>query len=938
MKLYFYLFLCNFMGIAWSYGQTYYGLSGTIVDEQSTELVGATVLLLNLPDSTMEEYALTNEKGWFKITAPKQEHYLLQINFMGYETYEKTISLKQKIDLGTIVLKEKTELLESVEVVDERIPIQMKGDTLEYSADAFHTKEHDNVEALLKKMPGVEVGRDGKVKAQGENVDRILVDGKEFFGDNPEIAMKNLPADAVDKVQVYDRKSEMAEFSGVEDGVKHKTINLKLKEDKKHGFFGHLEGGYGMAAPDPQNQPIDQHHYRGNLSLNYFNPSLRVSTIGAINNINEQSFNFTDYINLMGGIQSMMSGGGTINLEVSSDDPLGALLMDNKDGLARTIGGGANVNWFISDKTDWSTHYFYSILNKQRETFSTTRSVGLNSFFTRNGQLNSLAQAGNHNINTTLKHEFDKTQDLNVQLKFKLNDALMTRSNIEQSLGANKQLQNEINQQYQQNQQGWGLNAKTLYRKKLNTKGRVLLSNLIFGYSYNQKSNTNQNVTHLYNDGGALFLVDSLNQDQYALNHQQVYGGEFSFVEPIGKKNFLDIKLVGMLNIDTKDQKVYDVAQEEKVLNSALTNLFQKQYNYQTLTTRFQRTQKPYTLTIEAALQRSYLKGVFSNGTNAIARTYYYPLGGLLLDYKINRSSNFVFRYNSNIKEPQVSQLQPIVNNNSPLDLIEGNPNLNPEYHHNFRLQYNLFDQFSFTSLFASLSFSVLQHQIVNNQTIDANLRTSYLPENSTVGYNSNVYVSFSRPIKPLGIKFNLNLNGSLSQRSTKINAVSNRELTQQYTFKASVENRKKQLVDALVGARIDLNSSDFSVNTALNTMYLNYVAYADLKVTIAKKWTIQSSFDYSIYVDEAFEQDIYIPIWSASISRTFLPANQLKISLRVFNILDQTLFVQRFNQQGTIGEQQTNTLGRYFMLSLRYKLTQVGAKNPNPTFDVQMD
>lgn len=923
------LFLVLFVGlIHWNNAaaQTYYGLNGYVVDEEGTELVGATVLLLNLPDSTMEEYALSNEQGLFKITAPKGENYLLQISYMGYETYEKSIQLTQKTDLGRLILKEKSEMLESVEVTEERIPIRMKGDTLEYAADAFETQEHDNVEELLKKLPGVQVDRDGKIKAQGENVDRILVDGKEFFGDNPQMATKNLPADAVDKVQVYDRKSEMAEFSGVDDGVKRKTINLKLKEDKKHGFFGHLEGGYGHNAPQQFGNGKD-HRYKGNLSLNYFNPSMRVSTIGAINNINEQSFNFEDYINLMGGLQSLMSGGGNINLELNGDDPLGALLMGNNDGVARTIGGGVNFNWFISDKTDWSTHYFYTILNKEKEEYLATRSIGLNSFFSRNQWLNNQVNSGHHNINSTFKHEFDPTQDLKVGLRFKFNNSLLQRNSFEQSFGNTNILQNDIEQVYQNQSTGWGINANTLYRKKLKKKGRTFMANVLFGYSNKNADNENLSTTGLYNENGVLTLRDSLNQTQDVFNNQQVYGAEVSFIEPIGKKNFLDIKLVGMFHLDNRDKKVFDIAQEQAVLNPFLTNLFQKQYHYQTLRARFQRTEKPYTLTIEGALQRSSLLGVFSGGQANVERTYYYPLGGLSFEYKFSQSSHLSLNYSTNIKEPQIQQLQPILDNSNPLSLFQGNPNLNPEYHHNVSFRYNLFDQFSFSSFFANVSFSALQHQIVNNQTIDANLRIAYRPENSPVGYRANIYLNYSRPIKPLGIKFALGLNGQLSHNTSLVNDVRNEQLVQNYTFRASIENRKKKVVDVIVGTRIDLNNSTFSVNNSLNTTYLNYMAYVDARVTIAKKWQLGSDFQYNIYADPSFEDKIYIPMWSAFVSRTFMKGNQLKIELRAMNLLDQRVNIQRFGQGDMIAEQRVNTLGRYFMLSLRYKLTQVGAK-----------
>ena len=627
-----------------------------------------------------------------------------------------------------------------------------------------------------------------------------------------------------------------------------------------------------------------------------------------------------------------------MNLEIDEDDPIGAMLMDNNDGIAQTIGGGVNFNLFLSDKTEWSTHYFYSIMNKKKEQSSFTRSIGLDAYFSRNGLLNSGVQAGNHNINSTFRHKFDPTQDLKVQLQFKFNEARMNRNNFEQSFAATDIIQNDIRQNYDNQTKGWGLNGNALYRKKFDKKGRVFMANIIAGYSNKDASNSNVSSTQLYNDNGNLTLIDSLDQAQFSLGNQQVYGAEVSFVEPLGKKNFLDIKLVGMFNFDKKDRKVYDRYNEISIINPFLTNLFQKQYDYQLLTARFQRSQKPYTLTLEASLQRSYLKGMFSNGQADIARSYYYPLGVVSFEYKFSNTATLNLRYDNNIKEPQIQQLQPILDNSSPLSLFVGNPNLNPEYHHNLNFRYNLFDQFCFTSFFANVNFSVLQNQIVNTQSIDDNLRTTYRPQNSLVGYRGRAYISFSRPIKPLGIKFDLGVNGQLTQSTTLVNNVKNSQLTQRYTFKASIENRKKKLIDGIIGTKIILNNSSFSINNSLNTTYLNYMAYVDIKVSFAKKWLISSDFEYNIYADQAFEDKIYIPMWSAAISRTFLKADQLKIEFRVFNILDQQLNIRRFSQEEMISETQVNTLGRYFMLTARFKIMQVGAKKADTGFEMRME
>jgi hypothetical protein len=887
-------------------------LTGQLYEEQGQPLVGATVLLLQLPDSSLVAYATSDQQGRFRLEVAAPMDGLLEISFLGYEPYQQRLFLAEATTLAAIALQPQKQLLEAVEVTEERLPLQFKGDTLVYNAQAFETQAHDNVEALIKQLPGLQVDRDGQVKAQGERVDRILVDGQEFFGDNPAVALKNLPADAVDQVEVYDRKSELAEFSGVDDGVRKKTINLTLKEDKKQGFFGQVQGGYGWAAAAPLSRSGQR--YLGNLSAHYFNPKLRLSTIGNLNNLNQPNFSFMDYFDLMGGLEAV--GSGAVDLELTEEDLLYQLLLNNNEGLSQRLGGGVNLNYRISDQTTWNSHYFYSFLDKQKKKNSYIRSIAPEDFFTMQTQEQQQVKAHYHQWKYALTHQLDSSQDLRWNGSMTWNNSQRQAQTQEARFGQQQQALAQLQQQQQQAQQAWGVNSTLLYRKKLNNKGRIGLSKLLFGYSYNHE---NLQATQM------LLPTPPLQQQQTQQERQQRYGGELAWVEPFGKGHFLELKLSGSWHLEQSQQVVQESIGDSLRPVPSLTNAFRKHYDYQQFTARFQRQYKAYTLTVEAAAQRSHLKGRLQAGTPLSMASYYYPLVAVNFKHKFSKSSRLNLRYSTRIQEPNIEQLQPATDIRQALSLRSGNPQLVPEYHHQWNFDYHLFDQFSFTSLFVRASATLLKNPIVYAQTIDANLRSQYRPENSDWGWRTRFFVDFSRPIKPLQLIIKLGLLGVWQEQQRRLNGLKNKEWQQQYDFKISIENRKKKTVDALLGTQIVWNKSDFSINPSLNTSYVTYTAFAQCRVTIAQHWQISSQLDYQLFVDPAFERNWQVPIWSAKANYTWVKLPQLQVEVSVYNLLNQRLWVQRFNQGQVVGESQSTTLGRYLMVALRYKFSPVG-------------
>lgn len=907
------------------FAQKTYTVNGLLQDESESVLVAATVVLMNSSDSSFADYGLSTDNGKFKLTGEKDKNYQLQISYVGYAPFIQDIKLDKDYDLGTIVLKEATNMLETAQIEAEHIPIRMNGDTLEFNTAAFNVQAHDDVESMLEQMPGVEIDEDGTVKINGKKIEKILVDGKEFFGEDVKAALKNLPADAIKKVEVYDKKSEKEELTGKDDGNESKTINLTLKEDKKVGYMGNIEGGYGYYP--------DNHYYKGNLGLNYFNPKMRISLIGAANNVNKAGFSYQDFQGMTGGNENFMSGYSGMSIGSSWNDPVLGLLWGNSSGETRAITGGVNMNFFLSEKTELSAHYMYTNANKSMLTKTFSRSITPENFYTRNSNNTQLLLAQRHVFNTKFSHKFDSTQEIRFRLKMKYTDSDEDNGRFTETLGEQDSLENDINQNSETNEDGFGIITNVHYQKKLAKKGRSLWANVAFAFADNQNVFETFSRTNIYQNQQVL-LTDTLDQNQTSTNDKQVYGAEFAYTEPLGDKSSLEFKLRAGFSTEDNDRKAFDIREQVQILNTALTDLYEKQYNFQAFTTEFKHEGEKASVKISAGLQRSGLKGVLASNATVINQTYYYPVGTANFKYKFSQSKSLNINYRTRVNEPDLNQLQPMLNNQNPLSIRLGNPNLIPEYQHNVWISYNLWDQLNFTSFYISLYGNLSQNAIISKQTIDDNFRTTYQPINFGVQSNAGMYFGYNGEIKKI-IKYNIRGGASLNQQQVLINEEASDQLSHNYNLYVSFGNKKKKVFDVSISARANLNNSISSQNNALNVTSLNHTYSAKARVTIAKKWNLKTDFNYSIFDDLGYGENFAIPIWSASVSRTFFKGDQLKIELSAENILNEAFRINRYNWGGNVTETQTNLLGRYFMLSIAYKINKMGGNQPKPGGDI---
>jgi len=486
-------------------------LTGTINDPSNAPLEGATAVLVNQSDSLMAGFALTDAKGRFLIEDIQFGKYILQISYLGYTDMEEIIEIssKSRIQLDLITMEESDINLDEILVEGEYVPIRMKQDTIEYNANAFKASPNADVEELLKKLPGVEVAKDGSIKANGENVTKVLVEGKEFFGDDPTIATKNLPADAVDKVQVFDKKSEMEEFTGIEDGNEATTINLALKEDKKKGFFGNGKLGFGT-----------EDRWESKFNINSFGKKAQLSAIGAANSINEQAFSFDDYMDLMGGFGAVFSS-GEVNL--SNDD----FDFDSGQGFTDAYSLGLNYNRDLSKKTELTSNYFFSRTDKDLDRTSLTQNVLNEGTFTTNEKSFTNRVNNRHKLNLNIKSKMDSSQLLSIKSTFGLNIAETNRTFNRSLLGFSGNPENSSSTINNSERDKFSFGIRTNYSKRFGKASRVLT---IRG-NIATESTDNLRLLNSLNTFFADQRLETIDQRQVETNDQINYELGISFTE-----------------------------------------------------------------------------------------------------------------------------------------------------------------------------------------------------------------------------------------------------------------------------------------------------------------------------------------------------------------------------------------------------------------------
>jgi len=886
-------------------------LKGKLYDNEGTPLIYATAVLLNPEDSTMAYYGITNPQGQFDIKNIQKGSYILQLSFMGFQPHVRHIEipLANGSSLGAIILEPSLIDLSEVEVSAIRSPFIIKKDTIEYNAGSYKVKPDAVAEELLEKLPGVQVDRAGNIKAQGENVQRVLVDGKEFFGSDPQVATKNLPADAIEKVQVYNKKSDETELTGIEDGTYSKTINMILKDGKKSAIFGDVTAGIGT-----------DERYQVGAKVYRFTRKHQFAALGMLNNVNKYGFSFRDYLDFNGGLQSIMSGGGN-QLSIGSDSNLPIDFGQSIDGLVTSGAAGANFTYEARKDNRFNISYLGSGANKDLRKLTTTNNFFDVGSFIQDDSLNQETTNRAHRLNFGWKNKIDSTQNLifngGINYTFGTSQGLLNSTSSESST-----LVNELQNLTLDDADNYGANLSASYLKKWKSNWRLLKIKVGFSFNNNNSDKQWANQTRYFNP------PDSSIYRGYQNNRNQLiqYSASTSVTRKISR-HWYGVPFVIGGGIEETIDRLQGIPPPNENIIDSLSPDFDKKYYWLRGGISVKRNTKKSQLSFTAGVEHTELSSTLDNGNSVNSnKLYFTPQFSWHYEYSTGRQLGVSF--NSSVNSPTAYQLLPVVNNINPLHLYIGNNNLIPEYRHNLHLNWIFFDQFSFTSIFASLSSGFTRDKINWSRNVQPDLSEINTLINVSHDYRMDANVDFSTPVRKLGLNFNAKINESWNQGISLVNGQDNVNTNFTHSLTLSVNNRKNEKIDISVGGSFRITDARYSQQKSIDLKYYNTTAFADINYTPSEKWYFGLTADLSRYDEESFGNSITVPLLRAEVTRYFLKNNRGVLTFQLFDILDENKGVERISEMNYLLEKQSNTIGRYAMIIFKYRLNKFDNKS----------
>jgi hypothetical protein len=893
-----------------------YVIKGQLLDSLSGPLPSATVLLLQQKDSTLIKFGVSDVQGNFEIKGVTKGEYIFKVSYLGFATHAQKVSAAGElleISLGQVKLLSNASQLGEVVVQAEKAPVTVKRDTIEFNAGSFKTKTNATVEDLLKKLPGVEVETDGTVKAQGEEVRRVMVDGREFFGQDPKMATRNLPADAVEKVQVFDKKSDQAVFTGIDDGQKEKTINLELKEEKRHGAFGNSMVGVG-----------DKNHYTAKTNINKFNNGNQLSVLAMGNNINQQGFGIGEYLNFSGGAGGTGGGGGMrIEINAGGAQSGGAQLnTGQQNGLVTNYAGGANINQnYNRNKTKLNGSYFYNRLDQNLLT-------NLQRIYNSPNGTNDFDQISNqnitndnHKVNLTVDHKIDSVNSLkfNSSLVYNLSDQRQFKNGKMWEIG-NLALANESDQATTAKGNGLTLNSSLLLRHRFAKKGRTLSTNLTFGYSQDKSDGALQSVNTFYR---GQTVVQNVNQINSQTTTNPSYGVNASYTEPLGRRKYLEFNYNFNANVNSVNRDVFDVKNEQKTFNQTFSNQYTSNYLYNRPGVNFRMNREKFNFSVGTAFQNTRLNGDLISTNQKIDRTFTAVLPSAHFNYDYNTFKHLRIDYSTSMQEPTIAQLQPIINNyTDQQNQSVGNPELRPSYVHQLRTNFNLFNPTSFMNVFARVNANYTTNAITNSQT---QTQTGWLskPINVRNSMSLNANINLGIPIKPLNSRLNFGPTFNMSNGINFTNDIEN--TVNQQTVGGSIRYNYS-LNDILIvdlGTTLSKQLTEYSFNTNQNQSFFNKTYNAEVNVNFLKAYALNTEMNYFVYTSQTSDFSQAIPLWNVSLSRYILKNKVGELKVGVNNLLNRSQTASQTASANYLQQQTMNNLGRFLMVSFTYALNK---------------
>ncbi len=906
-----------------------YTIKGVVMDTlNSLPLCYSSVVMLRAADSAIETFGRTNAAGQVELNVPKEGKYIIRASAPGFIDYIDVLQLKNTAtSLGTIPMVSKERMLKEFVFTRQLAAIKIKGDTTEYVADSFKTKENATVEDLLKKLPGIQVDKNGKITAQGEEVKKILVDGEEFFSDDPKVVTKGLQAGALDKVQVFDKKSDQAEFTGIDDGEKTKTINLELKGNRKKGYFGKLDGGGGTDG-----------YFQNQGMINAFKGKRQVSAFAIASNTDKAGLGWKD---------SEKFGGAGSNTEISEDGGMMySYRTDNEDdiagwggkyegeGLPKTWTGGLHfADKWNEEKQHIGANYRYSLQNLEIGGQTITN----NPLYVQVAKKNQFSKGERNALNAVYEWKIDSSTTLKVSVdagKKKLETYSHFDTHTYDTTGAatnynDRIIQSTTNSQF--------INSSALLRKKFAKKGRTFSLDVKENYKESAANGTIVSPVYFKTDhaGDAFDTVTNTDQQKKNNTSSMSFSAKAAYTEPLSKVSFLEFNYQLVLNKSAATNLSYNIT--NGVASGTLDSTYSSDYRYDITMHKgginykySNKGKSKLSFSVGSDISETKFEQVeLLHTSNSLSRPYFnvYPFASVL--YALKKQTSVSFYYNGNTRQPTITEVQTLQQNLDPLNQTIGNPNLKQEFTNRVGLHFNDYKALSSQYTWVSLNFRNVADAISTKQTITSQgSRTTYV--NVDGNYGGDLYMGGGIKLKKPAVYIGGQLNASVGHTLNFIDNQPNVNNNNSYGISPYINYEKEGKYEINFGPSFSYNDNKSSISKYSNSYWMMDNDLS-MSVQLPKKFEVGTSANFYIRQKTAvFATNNNVVRWNAYVSKKFLKNGQLETKLSVFDILNQNLGYSRESQAGIVTENTYNTIRRYGMFNLIWNFTHTpGAEAP---------
>ncbi len=899
-------------------------ISGKVVDAQNRlPLPDATVTIINPVDSAAMGFAVADKTGLFEIKNLPKGNFVLGITFTGYSPYTKHLNITQSqfvMDLDSIYMQLDTSLLMGAVVVTAP-PIQIKKDTIEFKASAFKTKPNATVEDLLKKLPGVEVDKEGNITSQGEEITKVYVDGKEFFLNDPKLATKNLSSDMVEAVQVFDDMSEQAKFTKIDDGSRKRTINIKLKKDKKKGIFGRTSASAGTEG-----------RYDGSGSFNTFNNTRQISLLGSANNVNKLGFTDSDLSGQKRGGGGGRGGGG-------SNGPAAA------NGNTKSWSTGINFRDEWGHKVNFSGSYFVAKTNNSNATQSYRQNMfGNDSSSFVNSTSNSSNINISHRINVRLEYTIDSmnsilvTPALNYQKGTSGNDATSTTraTNARLDYKAIDGTTNNSN-----TRDGENFTNDLLFRHRFHKPGRTFTMGWNTALNNGNGNGYNFSPYHFYDSTNTEYRFDNRQQinDQTTRSFNNTISS--SVTEMLDSSMVWELNYAYTINKSNSDRNVFNydtLTGQFDLPDTAQTNYFENLFTASRLGTNFRVKKQKFDYqfggAVNFATMQNYTSRITAAGKDSsftMRQSYTNIFPNASFNFNPAPRKNLRFNYRGSTRAPSVTQLQNVRDESNRVNIRTGNPDLKQEFTHNFNLTYSTFNLTNFLYFNMNAGANIINNKISNatSELSPGVLLTR--PENLNGSQSFNFSGTVGIPLKKVttGRRSPVNLNLTSTARygrdvSKILDAVRynyTSTLGERVSFNYFIQDK----LDLQANANFNYNKANYTTEGTQDYKYFDQHYSIDVTYTIMKRIMFNNDFDYYVNTGRAAGFNQAIPMWNAYISCLLFKKQNGELRISGYDLLNQNKSINRTVDPMFVEDTYTKVLQRFFMISFMYNFKNFG-------------